>query len=124
MNDNLPKSSPESEEVEPSVLKIRGKTLICKNTIFQISNISSISLIEIKKTKKRTKIYSALLFTGVVLLVSIGIILLSYPDINVQIFGLLMIVIDILVLPRLNIINPTSIEYGMVIQGNSGEKKN
>ena len=122
MNNNLPKSSPEPEELESSVLKIRGKTLICKNTIYQISNISSISLVERKKVKKRTKTYSALLFVGVVLLVPISIILLSDPNRNLQIVGLLIIVIDILVLPRY-VLNITSKEYGMVIEGNSGEKQ-
>ncbi|NEQ38444.1 MAG: hypothetical protein F6K40_20100 [Okeania sp. SIO3I5] len=123
MNDNLPKSSPESEEVESSILKIRGKTLIYGNTIYQISNITSISLVERKNTKKRrTKTYSALLFVGVLLLVPISIILLSYPNRNLQIVGLLMIVIDILVLPRY-VLNITSQKYGMVIEGNSGEKE-
>ncbi|NEO54844.1 MAG: hypothetical protein F6K54_18215 [Okeania sp. SIO3B5] len=122
VNDNLPKSSPESEEVDLSFLKVRGKTLVYNNTIYQISNISSISLVERKKAKKRTKIYSASLFIGVVLLAPISIILLSYPNMNLQIFGLLMIVIDILVLPRY-ILNITYKEYGMIIRGNSGDKQ-
>ena len=63
-----------------------------------------------------------MLFVGVLLLVPVSIILLSYPNRNLQIVGLLMIVIDILVLPRY-VLNITSQEYGMVIEGNSGEKE-
>ncbi len=121
MNNNLPKSSPEPEEVKPSVLKIRGKTLIYKNTIYQISNITSISLIEVEKTKKTTSNFSIVRVIGSVLLISIGIILLQYQNINFQIFGLLLIIVDILLLCHYRP-NRTSEEYGLVIEGNSGYK--
>lgn len=121
MNDNLAKSSPESEEVEPSVLKIRGKTLIYKNTIYQISNITSISLIEVKKTQKRTRSFSILQLLGSILLIYIGIILLQSPNTNFQTFGLLLIIVDILLLCHYRP-NKTSEQYGLVIEGNSGYK--
>jgi len=121
VNDNLAKSSPESEEVEPSVLKIRGKTLIYKNTIYQISNITSISLIEVKKTQKRTRSFSILQLLGSILLIYIGIILLQSPNTNFQTFGLLLIIVDILLLCHYRP-NKTSEQYGLVIEGNSGYK--
>ncbi|NEP80192.1 MAG: hypothetical protein F6K39_19705 [Okeania sp. SIO3B3] len=121
MNDNLAKSYPQPEEVEPSVLKIRGKTLIYKNTIYQISNITSISLVEVKNTQKITRRFSTLRFIGGILLIGIAIILLQSPNKNFQIFGLLLIIVDILLLCHYRP-NKTSQQYGLVIEGNSGYK--
>ncbi|MGB3513759.1 MAG: DUF6232 family protein [Microcoleaceae cyanobacterium] len=121
MNDNLVKSYPEPEEVEPSVLKIRGKTLIYKNTIYQISNITSISLIEVENTKKRTRSFSTLRILGTVLLISIAVILLQSSNKNLQILGLVLIIVDILLLCHYRP-NRTSQQYGLVIEGNSGYK--
>ncbi|NEP38068.1 MAG: hypothetical protein F6K25_11980 [Okeania sp. SIO2G4] len=121
MDDNLPKSYPEPEEVEPSVLKVRGKTLIYENTIYQINNITSISLIEVKNTKKRTRHYSIMRLIGAILLIFIAVILLQSPNKNFQIFGLLLIIVDILLLCHYRP-NKTSQQYGLVIEGNSGYK--
>ncbi|GGA11229.1 DUF6232 family protein [Okeania sp. KiyG1] len=121
MDDNLPKSYPEPEEVEVSVLKVRGKTLIYKDTVYQINNITSIRYIELKTTEKRTKRFSTLRFIGAGLLIFIAIILLQSPNKNFQIFGLLLIIVDILLLCH-HRPNKTSQKYGLVIEGNSGYK--
>lgn len=122
MNDNLVKLFPKQEKVEPvapPILKVRGKTLIYENTIYQINNITSISLIEIQNTKTTTRSFSVLRFLSAVLLISIGIILLQYPNTNLQIFGLILMIIDILLLCHYRP-NRTSQQYGLVIEGNSG----
>ncbi|NER05057.1 MAG: hypothetical protein F6K17_21895 [Okeania sp. SIO3C4] len=117
----MPKYSPESEKIKASVLKVRGKTLIYEDTVYQINNITSIRCIELKTTKKRTRIFSILLFIGAASLVSIGIILLQSPNKNLQIFCLLLIVVGILLLYYYRL-NRTSKQYGLVIEGNSGYK--
>ncbi len=121
MNDNLPKYYPEPEEVEAPVLKVRGKTLIYNDTVYQINNITSIRSIELKTTEKRSRRFSTLLFIGAGLLIFIGIILLQSPNKNFQIFGLLLIIVDILLLCHYRP-HRTSQKYGLVIEGNSGYK--
>ena len=47
----FPENSNNDTEISTSIIKIRGKTLIFLNSIYQISNISSLRLLDLSKVK-------------------------------------------------------------------------
>lgn len=112
-------NSDSTEEINTKILKIRGKTLIFGNVIYQIHNIASIGLVNRSKEKTRPKpmpkLYIALPFVG------IGLFLI--PSQVAKILGALIIFLGIWLIYQHN---PKKIiveeEYGMTIFTNAGTK--
>lgn len=106
-----------TEEIKTSILKIRGKTLIYGNVIYQIHNISSIGLVSKTTTtiKAMPKFYIALPI--------VGILLCFIPSDVARILGALIIIIGAWLIYRHNV-NKIKIEerYGMTIYTNGGTK--
>lgn len=59
----------QNKEIKTPVLKVRGKTLIFENSVYQISNISSVSLVDLSSVKEMPSYFLWMLIIGVVLLV-------------------------------------------------------
>ncbi|OZH53616.1 hypothetical protein AFK68_16430 [Hydrocoleum sp. CS-953] len=107
-------TSTEQVEIQTSIIKIRGKTLIYGNVVYQISNITSIGLVNRTTVKQTPKWYWSLPF--------VGFMLLLVPDIYARIFGALIMALGIWLLYQHHI-NKTSGKYGMTIYTNSGDKR-
>ncbi|NET05903.1 MAG: hypothetical protein F6K16_14610 [Symploca sp. SIO2B6] len=106
-----------TEEIKTSILKIRGKTLIYGNVIYQIHNISSIGLVDRTTTtiKPMPKLYKYLPF--------IGICLCLIPSELARVLGVLIIVIGCWLIYRHNANKiKTEAKYGMTIYTNGGTK--
>jgi Family of unknown function (DUF6232) len=78
LNQFLPSEQDSSNEIKTSFLKVRGKTLIFRNSIYQIANISSLDLVDLSTTKPIPRYFIWLLL--------IGLFLLFMPD-NIKILG-------------------------------------
>lgn len=65
---NFQENDPKEKEIATPILKVRGKTLIFENTVYQISNISSVSLVDLSTTKPMPKYFVVLLVVGISLL--------------------------------------------------------
>ncbi|MEM9542859.1 MAG: DUF6232 family protein [Cyanobacteria bacterium P01_E01_bin.42] len=61
-------TSEKSNEIKTPTLKIRGKTLIFANSVYQISNIASVSLVDLSAEKSMPKYFLWMLIGGIVLL--------------------------------------------------------
>ncbi|BAZ02380.1 hypothetical protein NIES37_63920 [Tolypothrix tenuis PCC 7101] len=107
-----------TEEINTNILKIRGKTLVFGNVIYQIHNIASIGLVSniTTHTKPMPKLYIALPI--------IGIFLFFIASEVTRILGCLIIVLAIWLIKRHNA-SKTTIDgkYGMTIYTNAGTKK-
>lgn len=55
-------------EIKTSILKVRGKTLIFENSIYQIPNISSLELVDLSTVKPTPKYFLWLLIVGLILI--------------------------------------------------------
>lgn len=55
-------------EIQTSIIKVRGKTLIFANSIYQIPNISSLELVDLSTVKPMPKYFLWLLIAGLILL--------------------------------------------------------
>jgi hypothetical protein len=100
-------------QIKTSVLKIRGKTLVCGNVIYQIHNISSIGLVDLTTTRIMPTFYWILLL--------IGILCLFVSDTTTKFvgFGLLSLVVWLFYQHNSN---KTTKQYGITIYANSGDK--
>mgnify|MGYP001140930531 CR=1 FL=1 len=52
VNDLLPKDDKEPVKVKTSLVKVRGKTLIYGDSVYQIHNITSLSFVDLTTEKK------------------------------------------------------------------------
>jgi len=110
----LPDETSKTNEIKTPLIKVRGKTLIFGNVVYQIHNISSIGLVDLTTTKPIPRFYWALLFLGVVFLFVI-------PNIQAKILGLLILAFVAWLFYQHNL-NKTTEKYGMSIYTNSGYK--
>ena len=107
-----------TEEINTTILKIRGKTLVFGNVIYQIHNIASIGLVSDIKidTKQMPKLYIAL--------PCIGFGLCFIPSEVAKIVGALIIVLGLWLIYRHNMTKTTvKAKYGMTIYTNAGTRK-
>ncbi|MFN6470696.1 MAG: DUF6232 family protein [Nostoc sp. SerVER01] len=113
----LPDENNGPTEIRTSIIKIRGKTLIYGNVVYQIHNIASIGLVDLTTTviKPMPKLFIALPI--------IGIFFLLIPSEAPRILGFLLIPIGAWLIYQHNL-NKTKIteRYGMTIYTNSGTK--
>ncbi|MEC4818006.1 MAG: hypothetical protein SAK29_32760, partial [Scytonema sp. PMC 1069.18] len=77
----LPDDAINEATIKTPILKLRGKTLIFGNVVYQIHNISSIGLVNLTTTKSTPSFYWAVLV--------IGIFLLFIPNTQAKIVGFL-----------------------------------
>ena len=110
-------SSYPTEEINTKILKIRGKTLIFGNVIYQIHNIASIGLVDMTKTSvtPMPKLFVVLPF--------IGIALCFIPSELAKILGIALILIGVYLIYKHNInkVKKTG-QYGMTIYTNGGTR--
>jgi len=99
-------------EVKTSFLKVRGKTLIFHNSIYQIANISSLDLVDLSTTKPIPRYFMWLLL--------IGLILLFIPG-NIKILGIATLGVLCLLFYKYEQ-NKSKTRYGMSIRLNSGTR--
>lgn len=99
-------------EVKTSLLKVRGRTLIFVNSIYQIANISSLDLIDLSTTKPLPR-YVLFLFI-------IGLIFLFIPG-NIKILGIAAIGVSCWLFYQYQQ-NKLRTRYGVSISLNSGTK--
>lgn len=114
VNDLLPKDAKEPVKVKTSLIKVRGKTLIYGDSVYQIHNITSLSFVDLTTEKKIPRYFFILLF--------IGIVLLLVPDTTARILGLLILAVDIWLFVQ-HQRNRISERYGMLMAVNSGEQR-
>jgi hypothetical protein len=77
----------EQVEIKTSIIKIRGKTLIYGNVVYQIRNITSIGLVKRTTVKQTPKWYWSFL--------SMGVMLVFVPNLFARIFGALIIALGV-----------------------------
>jgi hypothetical protein len=113
----LPDDNSSPTEIKTSLIKIRGKTLIYGNVVYQIHNIASIGLVDLTSTV--IKPMPQLL----VVLPIIGIFFLFIPSELAKILGFLLIALGawLIYQHNLNKIKTTE-RYGMTIYTNGGTK--
>ncbi|MBC1275126.1 hypothetical protein GNF10_03800 [Nostoc sp. UCD121] len=113
----LPDENNSPTEIKTSIIKIRGKTLIYGNVVYQIHNIASIGLVDLTTTviKPMPKLF--------VVLPIIGIFFLFIPSQVAKILGFLFIALGAWLIYQHNQ-NKTKVteRYGMTIYTNSGTK--
>ena len=102
----------DTNEIVTSIIKIRGKTLIFLNSIYQISNISSLRLLDLSTVRPFPKYLVSLIIIGLIFLIVPG---------NIKIFGFLMVAYGAWQLYEYQQ-NKHRIRYGLKISLNSGEK--
>ena len=118
VNDLLPKDAKEPVKVKTSLIKVRGKTIIFGNSVYQIHNITSLSFVDLTTEEKKPKKH----FRYQLILLFIGIVLLLVPDITARILGLLILGVDIWLFVQ-HQRNKISERYGMLMAVNSGEQR-
>jgi Family of unknown function (DUF6232) len=109
----LPDNPNQTEEVKTSIIKIRGKTLIYGNVVYQIHNIASIGLVDLSTTKPIPKLYLALAVVG------LGFLFIDNLQTRLLGFVLLIFVAWLFYQHHLN---KLSERYGMTIYTNSGQR--
>ncbi|BAY17372.1 hypothetical protein NIES21_32090 [Anabaenopsis circularis NIES-21] len=113
----LPDEPTQPTEIKTSIIKIRGKTLIYGNVVYQIHNITSIGLVDLTTTviKPMPKLF--------IVLPIIGILFLFIPSSIAILIGILLIALGAWLIYQHNL-NKTKIteRYGMTIYTNSGTK--
>lgn len=104
----------QSKEITTSILKIRGKTLVFENSVYQISNISSVSLVNLSTRESMPSYFIWMLVIDGVLLV--------IPIDNIRILGAVVLAAIVIWLffdyRKSKIKNNYGIDLGL----NSGEK--
>lgn len=113
----LPDEPNQPTEIKTSIIKIRGKTLIYGNVVYQIHNIASIGLVDLTTTviKPMPKLF--------VVLPIIGVIFLFITSYIAKLIGFLLIVIGSWLIYQHNLNKTKTTErYGMTIYTNSGTK--
>ncbi len=100
-------------EDKNGILKVRGKTLIFGNVVYQIRNISSIGLV------KRTTIQKFPKF--LLVLIPIGFYWFVVPNLQVKIWGAIIIAFLLWKFYEFNI-NKVRNKYALSIYTNSGQK--
>jgi hypothetical protein len=113
LNQFLSEDTSGSNEISTAIIKIRGKTLILLNSIYQIPNISSLNLINLSSTKQFPKY--------LVWLIVIGLIFLFVLPGNIKIFGIVCLAYSGWQFYQYQQ-NKLRIRYGLQITLNSGEK--
>jgi hypothetical protein len=113
LNQFLTDNTTDTTEVKPSVLKVRGKTLIFGNVVYQIHNISSLGLVDLSTTKPIPRFFWAL--------VLIGLVFLFVPNIQAKILGVLILAFVAWLFYQHHQ-NRTTERYGMTIYTNAGTK--
>jgi hypothetical protein len=108
----LPDDPNKTTEVKTPLIKVRGKTLIFGNVVYQIPNIASIGLVDLTSTKPIPRFYWALLFLGIVFLFVI-------PNTEAKIIGFLILALVAWLFYQHHL-NKTTERYGMTIYTNSG----
>ncbi|SRR5579883_274035 len=98
------------KEIETSILKVRGQTLIFDNSIFQISNISTIEVVDLS-TVKPVPQYFLWMF-----LASAGLL---FSPVNYRVIGILMLIVLSWLFYRYQR-HKTVKKYGLGICMNSG----
>ncbi|NEP27816.1 DUF6232 family protein [Moorena sp. SIO3I6] len=121
LNNPLSDSFSEQNKLKPSFLKIKGKTLVFSNTIYQIKNITSIEFITFKTTaqyKKYKNKFSIYLFYILIF----GLIVSMFAKSSLFVFFL--IALGVLILFTKNkFITKTIDNYGIKIITNNGTEK-
>ncbi|MDK3155458.1 DUF6232 family protein [Kamptonema cortianum] len=112
INQLLGNEADKLKEIKTSVLKLRGKTLIFENSIYQIPNISSLELVDLSSVKPMPKYFLWLLLVGVVLL--------FLPHSGMKILGLVILGVLTWLFDQYQQAKNTT-RYGLSIQLNSGE---
>ncbi|TRU52073.1 MAG: hypothetical protein EWV91_04330 [Microcystis aeruginosa Ma_QC_Ca_00000000_S207] len=100
-------------EINTSIIKIRGRTLIFVNSIYQISNIASLRLLNLSRVQPFPKYLVWLIIIGLALL-------FVFPG-NIKIFGVVVLAYagwQFYQYER----NKLRVRYGLKISLNSGEK--
>ena len=113
----LPDETSQTNEIKTSIIKIRGKTLIFGNVVYQINNITSIGLVDLTTTdiKPMPKLFVALPV--------IGFLFLFIPYEMAKVFGVLLILLGFWLIYQHNQNKTKTREkYGMTIYTNSGTK--
>lgn len=110
----LPDEPDKTTEVKTPLIKVRGKTLLFGNVVYQIHNISSIGLVDLTTTKPIPRFYWALLFLGIVFLFVV-------PDQQAKILGFLILCLVAWLFYQHHL-NKTTERYGMTIYTNSGSR--
>lgn len=103
-------ATPDSNEIRTPIIKLRGKTLIFANTIYQISNISILELLDLS-TEKPIPAYF-----GWLLLIGIG--LLFVPG-NIKIMGVVTLLVLVYFFFRWQQ-TKLNTRYGLSIRTNGG----
>jgi hypothetical protein len=103
----------DSSEISTSIIKIRGRTLIFINSIYQISNISSLRLLNLSRVQPFPKY--------LIWFIIIGLVLVFVFPVNIKIFGLVIIAYALWQFYKYEQ-NKLRIRYGLKISLNSGEK--
>ncbi|MEH2041271.1 DUF6232 family protein [Nostoc sp.] len=109
----LSENTSDSNEISTSIIKIRGKTLIFVNSIYQISNISSLRLLNLSRVQAFPKYLVWLIIVGLALL-------FVFPG-NIKIFGFVMLAYAGWQFYQYEQ-NKLRIRYGLKISLNSGEQ--
>jgi hypothetical protein len=107
----VPKQGSEQNRIKTDQLKVRGNTLIFQNSIYQISNISSISVLNLS-TEKAMPGY-------IVIVLIVGIILLFAPEV-LKLVGIAAIAIAGYLIYQ-HYQNKVDEKYGLSMTLNSGE---
>ncbi len=117
VDDLLPKDAKEPVKVKTSLIKVRGKTIIFGNSVYQIHNITSLTFVDLTTEEKKPKQYFKYYFISLF----IGIVLLLVQNISVRILGLLILAVDIWLFVKHRRKKITE-RYGMLMVVNSGEQ--
>ncbi|NEQ86522.1 MAG: hypothetical protein F6K26_42600 [Moorea sp. SIO2I5] len=118
----LPDEVTDPIEVKTSFLKIRGKTLIFGNVVYQIHNIASIGLVDLRRTATYKKPISQLSIALFVILILL-FIYANFFGFSSQIFVLFIAIGAWLIYDYKKTITKTIERYGMTIYTNNGLKK-
>jgi hypothetical protein len=113
LNQFLADESEDSKEVKPSIIKVRGKTLIFGNVVYQIHNISSIGLVDLTTTKPIPKYFWGLLVAGILLFLT--------PMIQPRILGVICLAVVAWLFYN-HFLSKTKERYGLTIYTSAGTK--
>ncbi|NEP29070.1 MAG: hypothetical protein F6K49_46825 [Moorea sp. SIO3I6] len=118
----LPDEVSDPTEVKTSFLKIRGKTLIFGNVVYQIDNIASIGLVNLSKNTTEKKPMSNVFIALFVILILLFISSVYYGFFS-KIIVFIIAIGAWLIYDYNKTITKTIEKYGMTIYTNSGLKK-
>jgi Family of unknown function (DUF6232) len=113
LNKFISEDASDNNEINTSIIKIRGRTLVFINSIYQISNISGIRLLDLSRVQQFPKY--------LVWLIIIGLALLFFSPDNIKIFGVVILAYvgwQFYLYQQ----NKLRIRHGLKISLNSGER--